>query len=294
MRSLLLLAMLAALCASCADEPAQDATPAEPAWFSSRPENAHAYSDKTLARFRKLVEGEAWRDAAWNAQGTLEAVHEKTGLTFVLIPAGEFLMGSEDGEKYERPVHEVTVPAFLLCRTECTQKAWARGGGTNSPKFKGDYLPVENVHWRDCHAWCEELGLRLPSEAEWEYACRGWTTTRYWSGDEESDLDRVGWCDENSGGQTHAVGEKPANPLGLHDMHGNVWEWCEDTSIDSHEGAPADGTARVIESAEYRVFRGGSWSGSARAARSACRGWLRPGLRVSFLGFRPAADLPDN
>jgi formylglycine-generating enzyme required for sulfatase activity len=281
MRPLVLLAILVAFCAACADEPAPDATPTEPAWLTTRPENAHPYADGTLARFRKLVEGDGWRDVAWNAQGTLEAVHEKTGLAFVLIPAGEFMMGSlalEDWRFYGGKQHSETVHAFLLSWAECTQEAWVRGGSTNPSHFRGGALPVEQVSWDDCQAWCRKNGLRLPSESEWVYACRAGTTTRYWSGDDESDLARVGWYIENSGGRTHVVGEKGApNPWGLHDVHGNVSEWCEDLHMSG---------------LGYRVWRGGSRINEASWCRTAFHDGDSPDCRGRSVGFRPAADLP--
>jgi formylglycine-generating enzyme required for sulfatase activity len=261
MRTLMLLALAVALCGACADEPApDDATPTEPVWLTDRPENAHPYTDDTLARFGKFVEGDVWGDVTWNEQGTLEVVHELSGLSFVLVPAGTFMMGSEDGEEDEKPVHRVSIPAFLLCRTECTAKAWGRVEGDDDAnawawgrvegeddkRRRGERLPVGGETWFRVKRWCQNVGLRLPSEAEWEYACRAGTTTRYSAGDGEADLDRVGWYIRNSEGRAHSVGEKPANAFGLHDMHGNVWEWCEDTWVKSYEGAPADGSARVL------------------------------------------------
>jgi formylglycine-generating enzyme required for sulfatase activity len=296
MRTLTLLALLAALIAACADEPAQDATSAEPAWLTDRPANAHPYPDETLARFRRLVEGAGWRDAAWNAQGTLEAVREKTGLTFVLVPGGAFMMGSpatEADRRENEKQHRVTVHAFLLCKTECTQWAWSIAGGVWRTWRVAAELPIEGEDWAGAHAWCLRAGLRLPSEAEWEYACRAGTTTAYWSGGDESDLARVGWYGEKFGERTHVVGEKDKpNPWGLHDVHGNVWEWCEDWYEESYDLTPKDGAAHAGSGSGYRVLRGGSWNSIAWFCRSTYRGMYSPGSRDNTLGFRPAADLP--
>jgi formylglycine-generating enzyme required for sulfatase activity len=312
---LALLALLAALLAACADEPEPDATPTEPAWLTDRPENAHGYADETLARFRKLVEGDGWRNAAWNAQGTLEAVHEKTGLEFVLIPGGEFVMGSpatETDRDDDETQHKVTVPAFLLCKTECTQEAWVRGGGTNCSHFKGEGFPVEMVSWGECREWCDKDGLRLPSEAEWEYACRAGSTDAWCFGRDRSELAKHAWFYRNSGlrllpestswdmwkvrgewgCRTHEVGEKRPNAWGLHDCHGNVLEWCQDWYEGSYDRTPKDGSASTVGGSGNRVYRGGGLDDDALRCRSAGRYVHSPDGRSSYLGFRPAADLP--
>jgi formylglycine-generating enzyme required for sulfatase activity len=317
MRPTILLALAVALCAACSDEPPQDATPAEPTWLTDRPESAHDYADETLARFGKLVVGDVWRDAAWNAQGTLEAVHEKTGLVFVLVPAGEFLMGSpttEPGRGDDETLHRVTVPAFLLCKTECTQEAWTRGGRVHISRFKGSNLPVENVYLNDdIRPWCEELELRLPSESEWEHACRAGSARAYCFGDDASRLPEFGWYFVNSGirtlptrnsrdmkrvkgewgCRTHSAGEKEPNTWGLCDMHGNVWEWTEDWYEESYDNTTRDGSAHADNGSGLRVTRGGSWLNSADSCRSAMRGRCFPAFPSETIGFRPAADLPE-
>jgi formylglycine-generating enzyme required for sulfatase activity len=280
MRTLILFALLAALCVACADEPAQEATPSEPTWLTDRPENAHPYADETLMRFAKLVESDGWCDASWNEQGTLEVVHERTGLAFVLVPAGEFLMGFPEGEPNRSEndkQHPVTVSPFLLSRTECTQRAWVKGGGKNGSCFAGDDFPVEQVGWGECRWWCAKLGLRLPGESEWEYACRAGSTGMWCFGSDESKLGDYAVYEGNSSRQTRPVGGKMPNAWGLYDMHGNVWEWCEDVYAGGWN---------------YRVTRGGGWLSYPLVCRSATRlRWL-PGRRYSRLGFRPAADLP--
>lgn len=276
----------------------------------------YGYREDTLARFRLLLEDEGWTltDPPRNLQGMLEAVHGKTGLTFVLVPAGSFEMGSPEDEdkrwdyKSEEPVHTVTVPAFLLCKTECTQRSWEKGGGTNESEFlRGADLPVEMVTWAECHDWCERNGLRLPSESEWEYACRAGSTLRWCFGDEESELVEYAWYYLNSGDEeyalgtkwyrknvmmywncrTHSVMEKLPNPWGIFDMHGNVWEMCEDTWHNSYEGAPTDGSAWTTEGTPQRVTRGGGYYRTAALCRSAGR---YKSYRAAILGFRPAAD----
>jgi formylglycine-generating enzyme required for sulfatase activity len=321
MRTLVLLAMVVGLFVACSHVPGPEGTPepeapapapeipvpeapapSKPIWLTDSPMNAHAYSDKMLAQFRKLVEGEAWRDAAWNAQGTLEAVHEKTGQAFVLVPAGSFLMGSPVSEaerEDDETQYKVTVPAFLLCKTECTQAAWVRGGGSNPSYFKGDSLPVEQVSWNDSQAWCQKLGLRLPSESEWEYACRAGTETPFATG--ETLTTAQANYDGNypyGGGRKGEfrkrpvkAGSLPANPWGLHEMPGNVWEWCGDWYAMSYDMTPRDGSAHSARSSGFRVRRGGGWGSLARGCRSAVRGRNSHELRLDYLGFRPASNL---
>ncbi|MHC5011277.1 MAG: formylglycine-generating enzyme family protein, partial [Planctomycetota bacterium] len=213
---------------------------------------------------------------------------------------------------------------FYLAVTEVTNAQYRRfktyhdSGGWQGTSLDGDDQPAVMVSHEDAMAflrWLSEreggAAYRLPSEAEWEYACRAGTTTRYWSGDNEEDLERVGWYFRNSGGRrlplttewdvskvfgewacrSHAVGEKAANPWGLHDVHGNVSEWCEDTWHDSYEEAPEDGSAWVDGGSGHRVERGGSWPYAARAARSASRDRRDPRSRYDDLGFRPARDV---
>jgi formylglycine-generating enzyme required for sulfatase activity len=221
-----------------------------------------------------------------------EVVHEKTGIALVFIPAGEFMMGSPAGEDRWRPADrgpdkgsqhrvQITQP-FYLGKYEVTQREWTTVMGANPSSFKGDErLPVEKVSWHDCQVFLAKAGdgLRLPTEAEWEYACRAGTTTMYYSGDTPGDLDAVAWYGVNSGGKTHVVGGKRPNAWGLYDMHGNVWEWCQE---EYGEG----GWARVI--------RGGAWikySGDSdlRVCRSAYRGRDNASGRRDYQGFRVVA-----
>jgi formylglycine-generating enzyme required for sulfatase activity len=246
----------------------------------------------------------------WPATFLVPALAEETitadrgGYELVFIPGGTFLMGSpvdEEGRNTrEGPRHKVTVRDFYLGRCLMTNEEYGRfilDTAYGEPKTFTEALsthpghPVIDVSWNDAKAYCDWAGLVLPSEAQWEYACRAGTMTRYWSGDRDSDLARVGWYEGNSDGRLHAVGEKLANPWGLHDMHGNVWEQCKDT-YGPHAGAPADGTTRVLVNFESRVIRGGSWLDPARGARSACRGFGVPGHRGYFIGFRPAKLIP--
>jgi formylglycine-generating enzyme required for sulfatase activity len=203
-------------------------------------------------------------------------------------------MGSEEKHKDERPVHRVEPGAFLLSATTCTQEAWDRIGGEDSREFTGERLPINMTGQVHCRDWCKEVGLRLPSEAEWEYACRAGSEGLWCFGDDETVLGEYAWYRENSEGRIHEVGLLRPNAWGLFDMHGNVWEWCEDAKFESYEDAPFDGSARTDETEEnvWRIMRGGSFYLVADACRSAYRDW-KPNLRrFGSLGFRPAADLP--
>lgn len=217
----------------------------------------------------------------------------------VVIPAGSFDMGS-DNDPSEQPVHRVTLSrAFALGKTEVTQGQWKAIMGDNPSKFTacGDNCPVDQVSWNDAKAFIEKLNAktgkqyRLPSEAEWEYACRAGTRQEYCGSDNP---DSAGWYGAlatpagNSEKTTNPVATKAANAWGLHDMSGNVWEWVEDSYHDNYNGAPADGSAWQGDGA-LRVPRGGSWSYLQRAAK---RGGSEPDFRYSTIGFRLARTLP--
>ncbi len=171
--------------------------------------------------------------------------------------------------------------------------------GNNSSNFKCDNLPVEQVSWNDVQEFIKKLNekegtnkYRLPSEAEWEYAVRAGTTTRYSFGDDESKLGEYAWYDSNSGSKTHPVGEKKPNPWGLYDMHGNVWEWVQDRFYDNYDGAPTDGSAwERDDSLRIRVLRGGCWCYNDDYLRSAARYRDAPDSRSYQFGFRLLMDL---
>jgi len=224
-------------------------------------------------------------------------------MEFVLIPAGEFDMGSPFSEvgRYddEGPVHHVTISKpFYLSKYEVTQKQWREVMGSDPSYFKGDDLPVEWVSWYEVQEFIRKLNeregsvkYRLPSEAEWEYSARADTTTRYSLGDDESKLEDYAWYRDNSEERTHPFGQKKPNPYGLYDMHGNVWEWVQDEWHDNYDGAPNDGSAWEDGSGADRVLRGGSWSNFAGYCRSADRGSCAPGYRRRDLGFRLLKEL---
>jgi formylglycine-generating enzyme required for sulfatase activity len=214
------------------------------------------------------------------------------GMKFTLIPAGEFYMGSE--ESAAEPVHKVKINnPFYLGTYPVTQTEWKAIMGDEPSLFKGDDLPVEQVSWVDVQEFIKKLNekegtekYRLPSEAEWEYACRAGTTTGYSFGDDESKLGNYAWYDDNSEDETHPVGQKKPNPWGLYDMHGNVWEWVQDRWHDSYDGAPTDGGAWEVGYGANRVIRGGRWYDDGGACPSASRDLYGPRDCGDNLGFR--------
>lgn len=224
-------------------------------------------------------------------------VDEKTGIEFVAIPAGTFLMGSrnDDGEREEHPQHRVTVSAFELGKYAVTNEQYrhfldespnlSKPPGSSGSSL-GPRQPVVNVTWEDAQAFAHWAGFRLPTEAEREYAARAGTQTRYFSGDDEADLARVGWFLGNSEAHSHDVGEKAGNGLGLYDMHGNVWEWCSDWYAAYDGKAAVDPTGP--EKGNARVVRGGSWGDAAQYARSASRYGDPAAYHSDTVGFRLA------
>ncbi len=229
-------------------------------------------------------------------------------MDFSYIPAGSFMMGSPTSDTKsddsERPQHQVTISKpFLMAQTPVTQEQWFAVMGTDPSEFKGPRRPVENIVWENAVFFCNGLsemdglppaydgfgsslrlipgstGYRLPTEAEWEYACRARTTTpRY------GDIDSIAWYDKNSGAQTHDVGQKEPNAWGLYDMLGNVWEWTWDRYGTYEAGSQTDPQGPA--SGSTRVIRGGSWNLYASFARAGRRLRDTPGYHDSGLGFR--------
>jgi formylglycine-generating enzyme required for sulfatase activity len=224
------------------------------------------------------------------------------GMRFVLIPAGTFLMGSattEQGDEDELPRHQVTLSQpFYLQTTPVTQGQWVEVMGENPSFFHegGDNCPVENVSWEEAQEFIANLNdlegtdeYRLPTEAEWEYACRAGSNEAFCFGDEEADLKNYAWYEANAGGSTHPVGRLRANAWGLYDMHGNVFEWCQDWFGEYPAGPVTD--PQDPASGGHRVLRGGSWNSPVEDVRSAYRLRLNPDYRYQHEGFRLARDL---
>ena len=214
------------------------------------------------------------------------------GMEFVSVPGGCFQMGDNfgDGLPIEKPVHIVCVDDFWMGKFEVTQAQWQRVMGTNPASFKSGENPVENVSWNDAQEFILKLNqqtgkaYRLPTEAEWEFACRsGGKQEKYCGGD---NLDALAWDKANSKKKTHPVGQKKANGLGLYDMSGNVWEWCEDWHEENYYAASPRQNPLGPSSGASRVFRGGGWDDGPWVARSASRNGNAQDVRKDNLGFR--------
>jgi len=214
----------------------------------------------------------------------------------VVIPAGSFVMGSNK-TPYATPTHSVNLRSFLLGKTEVTQEQWYAVMSNNPSKNNGRNLPVEQMSLNAIQQFIAKLNqktgqkYRLPSEAEWEYAARAGTTTEWSFGNDEERLGDYAWYFDNSGGKTQAVGQKLPNAFGLHDMHGNVWEWTLDCFHYNYAGAPTDGSARTTGcDGAKRVLRGGSMYDLPEDLRSARRFGSNP-ISTDGDGFRLARDL---
>ena len=232
------------------------------------------------------------------------------GSTMVVVPGGPAVIGSSKGEENERPVHTVTVPAFAISKHEVTNRQWAKfleanpqwqrdrirpdqhngaylkhWAGASYPTDKAEH-PVMFVSWFAARAYCEWAGGRLPTEAEWEKACRAGSTAEYCFGDDEEQLNEYAWSRGNADGSTRPVGGRKANQLGLHDMHGNVWEWTS-SMRKPYPYRSDDGREDLSDTKSPRVIRGGSWHVLTRSVfRSATRCYYPPKGCDFSVGFR--------
>ncbi|MEA2063660.1 MAG: formylglycine-generating enzyme family protein [Gemmatimonadota bacterium] len=257
--------------------------------------------------------------ACWPAKSGAqenEPYWEAVGIKMVSIPAGSFRMGGDDYSTL-RPVHTVALDAFRMSATEITQAQFKAVMEYNPSYFTdNENLPAEKINWFTAVKFCNRLselagldscyqatdeldyfgnnhmecdysknGFRLPAEAEWEYAARAGTITNYCTGNSESDLDRAGWYRKNCGHRTHQVAGKEPNAWGLYDMHGNVWEWCNDWYYQNYDNSAAKNPTGP-ETGHDHVLRGGSWPDNAGYCRSANRCVMRPSFINFAIGFR--------
>ena len=227
------------------------------------------------------------------------------GSEMVQIAGGKFTMG--DKEEVDGPLHEVSISAFEMDRNLVTQELYQKVMGTNPSRWKGAKNPVEQLRWSDAAKFCNKRseleglqpcydlktlkcnfdanGYRLPTEAEWEYACRAGTATEYFFGDSPTRLAEYAWFDKNSGGHPRPVGQKQPNPQGLYDMIGNVWEWCNDWYKVDYYQESAKEDPRGPETGQNKVLRGGAWRFSADNCRSGYRYNESPGYSDVCFGY---------
>ena len=214
----------------------------------------------------------------------------------VYVEGGTFTMGATSEQKKpdddEKPTHRVSLSSFYIGKYEVTQALWKAVMGSNPSRFEGDNLPVENVSWNDCQTFLRKLNamtgknFRLPTEAEWEFSARGGNLSRGYQYSGSKKIDDVAWYRNNSGSKTHNVGTKAPNELGIYDMSGNVWEWCQDWKGSYSSSAQTNPKGPI--SGSFRVYRGGSWDFGARNCRVAFRIDGAPDFRIFNLGFRLA------
>lgn len=229
----------------------------------------------------------------------------KTGMEFVYVPAGCFEMGRNSHDENAMPSHQVCLKGFYLGKYEVTQAQWRKITGESPSRFSGDNNPVESVSWKEIQKGLEFFNgeLRLPSEAEWEYACTAGGAHRRICGDVgtvdngeqlRKAVNKLAWYDKTSDGKTHPVGQKQPNAWGLYDMSGNVYEWTEDRWHENYVGAPTDGSARLEDGPlrGHRVARGGAWDQPAEGVFAQYRfGGIRSKKDETF-GFRLVRPIP--
>ncbi len=210
----------------------------------------------------------------------------------IFVKGGTFQMGSNNGDSDEKPIHQVNISDFYIGKYEITQKEWEDVMGFNPSKFKGSNRPVETISWNDVQEFVKKLNIktgkkyRLPTEAEWEYAARGGNKSKGYKYSGSNTVGHVGWYWDNSGKETHNVGAKKPNELGIYDMSGNVWAGGQDKKADDAEPNPRLKNPKYDNSGSHRERRGGSWRNNPASLRCAFRYRFTPGDTYSRVGFR--------
>jgi formylglycine-generating enzyme required for sulfatase activity len=238
-----------------------------------------------------------WLHATSQEATTLAPVLQELADNMVRVDGGTFTMGAapnqlKDAESDEKATHKVTLDTYYICKYEVTQDLWTFVMGDNPSNFKGGRLPVESVTWTVCQKFIEKLNTltgehyRLPTEAEWEFAARGGNKSKGYKYAGSDKVDEVAWHSANSGNMTHIVGQKKPNELGLYDMSGNVYEWCQDWKAPYSRSDAVN--PQVAEEGTARVNRGGRWCGSANACRTSDRSMSNPEYSFYHLGLRLA------
>ncbi|MBN2833583.1 MAG: formylglycine-generating enzyme family protein [Candidatus Delongbacteria bacterium] len=252
-----------------------------------------------LNEFLEEVFGNAYSDKSNLSDNKKEEITDLVG-SMVLVEGGTFKMGSNVGSIVEKPIHNVTVSDFFICKTEITQAQFKAIMGNNPSSFKGDNNPVETVSWNDAVEFCKKLSkkegvtYRLPTEAEWEYAARGGNRSRGYKYSGSDNIGIVAEYNGNNNKSTNPVGGKQPNELGIYDMTGNVWEWCSDRYADNYYNNCPSNNPKGPNSGSYRVLRGGSWSDFAGNCHVTFRhyyfpdieNYSLPGYMNDTFGFR--------
>ena len=265
-----------------------------PIEFYFKPKN----TDRYIATYQSLINGltsnNTQKSQQVNSSQNLTFTVGGVSFTMVYVPGGTFTMGAtseqgSDAYNDEKPAHSVTLSSYYIGETEVTQALWTAVMGSNPSRFKGDQRRVEGVSWNDCQTFISRLNaktgnqFRLPTEAEWEYAARGGHSggSKYAGSD---NINSVAWYDDNSGDETHNVATKSPNSLGIYDMSGNVWEWCQDWY--GNYSSSSQTNPKGPSSDDHRVNRGGGWYGLARDCRVSNRGLNTPSFSINGLGLR--------
>jgi formylglycine-generating enzyme required for sulfatase activity len=266
-----------------------------------------AGSEKAAKEEKAMAEGEAEEREASAEGGPQEEITNSLGMRLRLVPAGSYMMGAVPGDDEadddEKPQHRVEITkAFYIGVYEVTQAQYEAVVGVNPSYFKGDRRPVECVSWNDAVEFCRKLSQRegvtyhLPTEAEWEYACRAGSTTKYYWGDSDSNIGSYAWYGfdkGNAGVETHEVGSKTPNAWELYDMSGNVLEWCSDWFDENYYNSSPRQDPRGPSSGSSRVRRGGCWNLNAWVVRSSLRYWGTPDGGYHDSGFRVVREVED-
>ena len=266
---------------------------------TAAPKKTTPAQKKTTAAAKTHSSGKPRSATAGMSQAQKDRIIQNLINNMVYVEGGTFMMGAtaeqgSDAWDREKPAHQVTLSSFSIGQYEVTQEEWEAVMGNNPSEFKGSKRPVERVSWDDCQEFIRKLNamtgkyFRLPTEAEWEFASRGGIKSQGCKYSGSNNPNSVAWYADNSGNTTHDVGQKSPNELGIYDMSGNVWEWCQDWYDNNYSSSSPQTNPMGPSSGSVRVVRGGSWIHNAFYCRLSFRNYFNPDFRFNLLGLRLA------